>query len=522
MPIRLAHVIRQVLSVAVAIGVSAAAHAEVKPNGVFGDHMVIQRGKPIHVYGTAGTGEAVSVSLNGQSRQTTADASGQWRVELPAMDAGGPHLLQVGSRQFRDVMVGEVWLASGQSNMDLSLARVGQAEIPANDQIRYFRQEALAAMTPSDQARGQWRTAGPESASEFTAVGYYFAARLQKELGLTVGIVEASQGSTSIQQWMPLEAWAKFSSPDWVARFRSKAAEFDAAYARTIEELDKLDPQTLGRDYQKAHREVRRKYGPDLKSARLEIDGGLPCTMWNDHVAPFRHFGIRGWIWYQGEFDTGLYGSAKPAGYADRQRALVQAWREQWGEPAMPFYYVQLPNYGAEEKRSGESTDDNWAVLRNEQRLALDVPHTAMVITLDVGGALHPPMKQPVGERLASAALANTYGRPTVWSGPLPVSAVVEGELIRVRFEHAEGLADPTGGELEGFAVAPLQEATRKGAPALRPASAKIDGPDVLVSIPADMAPAWVYYACHQNPKVELVNKAGLPASPFILPVSKK
>ncbi len=500
---------------------SASAMAEIKPHGVFGDQMVLQRSKAIVVLGTADAGEAVTVSLASQTVQTKADAAGDWRVELPAMDAGGPYTLQIGTHQFSDVMVGEVWVASGQSNMQWTLDRIDRGDIPVNDQIRSFRQETLAAMTPSKQAHGRWLTARPENADDLSAVAYFFAAQLQKELGVTIGILHVSQGSTSIQQWIPLETWAQFTTPEWLERFRSKQAEFDAAYARTVEELAKLDPATLGREYQKAHREVRSKYGPDLKAAKLDVNGGLPSIMWNAYIAPFTQFPVRGWIWYQGEFATGLFGSAKPGGYADRQRALIAAVRQHWRDDALPFYYVQLPNYGDDAERSGDSGPNNWALVRNEQRLALDVPHTAMVTTLDVGGALHPSNKQPVGERLAAAALTHTYAKPRPWSGPLPQSAKVEGSHIRIQFSHAQGLTDPNGGEVEGFAVTQIIQTGKKPSVSFAPAKAKIDKQDVLVAIPDGVTPAQVYFACNQNPTVELVNEDGFPASPFILTVEK-
>jgi len=437
------------------------AQADVKLASVFSDGMVLQRDRTLAVWGTADAGESVSVSLAGNQAQTAADGDGAWSVHLPAAAAGGPHELVAKGKNaitLKDVLVGEVWVCSGQSNMQWPLSESLNAaeEIAAADHptIRLLQVPATISDEPLANLSMRWQPCSPSTIPNFSAVGYFFGRKLNEDLGVPVGLINSSWGGTCSEAWTSRE---------------SLAPEFPALLAR--------------------------QHGLD--------DPNKPTVLFNGMVSPLLPLTVRGAIWYQGE-------SNADRGYQYRSlfRTLIRDWRHAWGDPDFAFFFVQLANFG---EPLAEPGDNHWAELREAQLMALAEPRTGMAVAIDIGEAndIHPRNKQDVGKRLALSALAGIYGRDVVSSGPLYDGCIVEQGKARVRFQHVDGgLKTSDGKALRGFAIA--SEDRR-----FVWADAVIDGNAVVVSSPDVAHPAAVRYGWHHNPDVNLVNSAGLPASPF-------
>ncbi len=457
-------------AVAACLALPAALQAEVKLPAIFGDHMVLQREMPIPVWGWDEPGADVIVTLGKASAPTKAGDDGKWMVELPAMKAGGPHKLQVsGSSEvtFNDVLIGEVWLCSGQSNMEWTVARSMNAEqeIAAGNypQIRHIKIPHRPSDKPEQDVKaGPWQAASPQTVAQFTAVGYYFARELQKELNVPIGLIGSNWGGTRIEPWTPPQG------------FKAVPALKDIA-AR----LDQYP----------------------TKDASGKINHQTPLALYNGMIAPLVPYGIRGAIWYQGESNNG-----EGMLYAEKMKALVSGWRDLWNQPEMPFYYVQLApyTYGGDPER--------LAGIWEAQTAALSIPNTGMAVTVDIGNVkdIHPANKQDVGKRLALWALAKTYGKQDlVYSGPLYKSVAFEGSKARVSFDHVgSGLVSRDGEPLTWFQVA-----GKDGK--FVDATATIDGNTVVVESPQVKEPAAVRFAWHQTAEPNLSNREGLPASPF-------
>lgn len=453
------------------LGVAAAADAadSLRLARVFGDHMVLQRDKPVPVWGLAAAGETVSVVFAGQTKTATADAAGRWRAVLDAMpESAEPRALTVtagatGKAEITDVLVGEVWLASGQSNMGWALEKTttGAAAITkAADPL--LRLATVGRQMPeqpaADLAACPWAASAPETAASFSAVGYFFGRDLRRALGVPVGIVRAAWPSSTAQAWTPLE---------------------------TLE----ADPVLAG--YISAWNEK----SADSPAARKSP--ARPAVLYNGLIAPLMPFSIRGVIWYQAEGNNG-----DPARYATLFPAMIGAWRQGWGDPSLPFLFVQLPAFKGTKPEMREV----------QARCAATVPGTGMIVTLDVGEAdeIHPRNKEPVGVRLALAARGRVYGEACPHDGPTYQSHAVEGDALVVRFAHANGLAG-RGGEVRGFEIA--------GADGVfQPAQAVIDGATVRLTAAGVRQAVAVRYAWAPVPDATLVNAAGLPAGPFRVP----
>lgn len=420
----------------------------------FNDHLVLQRRVAVPVWGAAPAGEMVSVTFRGQTKTATAGADGKWRVNLDATEAGGPFELVAQGRNtvtLRDVMVGEVWLAGGQSNMQSTLKILGG---PLPD-------TAAAANHPNlryanVQAGGRWTAVTPTTALDMAATAFFFGRDLQKTLDVPVGMLISAVGGTDIERWM--------------------------------------DPQAIAADPALAH---------DTASGIL----------YQRFIAPLAGYAIKGAIWYQGENNARFAYAAKPtwiiANYRQRFEALIGGWRRAWGQGPFPFYYVQLPNInGLQTQPGGESP---WASLREAQRLSLTVPNTAMAVTIDIGDAdnLHPHNKWGVGARLLLAARARDYGEASLpYRGPMYKSMEIRGNALRLVFRDAEGLKTKDGGKPTGFALAGANNVWAW-------ADAEIRKDTVVLTSAAVAAPAKARYGWGQNPPVSLYNAAGLPASPF-------
>jgi sialate O-acetylesterase len=494
---------RALQAFALAALAAAGARADVTLPGLLCDHMVVERRQPVHVWGKAADGEAVSVAFRGETRAATADNLGFWSIYLPASEAGGPFEMAIkgnNSITLRDVMVGEVWVDSGQSNMEFSLRQAlnGEAEVAAanHPNIRFFKVNRKSSPVPASDADAiPWQVCTPRNAGRYSAVAYFFARDLDQQLNIPIGIIDSYWGGTYVEAWMSLRALS--SSGDFMPAW--------ALWAKTIENYDAL----------LARRE--RRYAAWQESvAKAKADGrtppeqpweqnlnnaDMPTGLYNAMIAPLTPFPIAGVIWYQGESNASV---ERGPTYAAMFAAMIRDWRRAWGIGDFPFLFVQLPNY-----RSGANS--KWMELREAQLQTLAVNNTAMAVTIDVGEAanLHPPNKQDVGHRLALAARALAYGEKTEYSGPLFRALAPDAGRLRIWFDHVgAGLEAKDGAPLKGFQVA---GADRR----FQAADARIDGVTVVVSSPSVAQPLYVRYAWADAPECNLYNKEGLPASPF-------
>ncbi len=445
--------------------------AELKLPSIFGDHMVLQRERPVAVWGWDEAGEEVTVTLDGKSVKTTADSQGRWQVTLPAHAAGGPFTLTIEGSQTKkltDVLIGEVWLCSGQSNMEWPVSRSLNAKeeiATANHpQIRHIKIPHTPKTTPQDNVESSgWQVCSPTTVASFTAVGYFYGRNLQQQLDCPVGLIGSNWGGTRIEPWTP------------PVGFQSVPA---------LKEItDKLNEYPT-------------------KRANGSINHQTPLALYNGMIHPLLPYSIRGAIWYQGESNNG-----EGMLYYEKMKALIAGWRSVWNQPDMPFYFVQLApfRYG---RRDPELLPGIWEA----QLKSLTVPHTGMAVTVDIGNVkdIHPKNKQEVGRRLALWALAKTYHKPiAVYSGPLYRSMKVEGNRIRISFDHAgSGLVSRDGKPLSWFTIAGEDKKFVE-------AQAEIDGESVVVSSPQVSKPVAVRFGWHDKAEPNLSNKEGLPASPF-------
>jgi sialate O-acetylesterase len=480
-----------------------AARAEVTLPSLLADHMVIQRGVPVHVWGMAGAHESVSVTFRGETQSTSADELGRWSLYLSPGQAGGPFQMTVKGTNtilLNDVLVGDVWVASGQSNMEFPMKELkhADAEIAAAQypKIRIFRVEHR----PSDYPRWNvdaktWAPCTPESAAESSAVGYYFIRDLHQKLDVPIGLLESFWGGTPAESWTSLRALSADASlmPVFAAR------------SRTVDEQETtaLRLQQEERDFQKAVDEAKAEGKPKPNRAwHPDFAAWAPAALFNGMIAPLTRFPIRGVIWYQGESNAT---PERAPLYAHLFQTMIQDWRRSWDEGDFPFLFVQIASYNA-------APESRWPEVRDAQRQTLALRNTGMAVTIDIGDAVdvHPKNKLDVGLRLARAARAITYGEKLEWSGPLYRQLTREDHALRVWFDHAEGLA-AKGGPLVGFEVAGVDGKYVA-------ADAKIDGTSVIVSSPTVPDPVSVRYAWAPNPTCNLYNREGLPASPFQAP----
>ena len=443
---------------------SAVCHAGIRLPCVFQDHMVLQRGTKIPVWGWASPGEKVTVSFDSASAAATADAGGTWKALLPPMTPGGPHTFTVRGSSIvtvRDVLVGDVWLCSGQANMEMGVkaAQNGVDEVAAAKypKIRLFFGGGDMAETPQvDEKNGSWWVCGPETVGYFSAVGYFFARAIHQAEQVPVGILNVSWSGTQIEGWIPRSAYA-------------------------------ADPAIA----------------PMLATVKTPLQSTMPTVIYNSRIHPLAPFALRGVLWYQGESNT-----SRPALYRSELPALIRGWRQAWGQGDFPFLIVQLPNFQAAKEQPAES---QWAELREAQALACRLPNADYAVTIDIGDAqdIHPRNKQEVARRLARIALNTTYGGKAEYSGPRLRQMEIQGRSVRLSFTQlGGGLVANGGGRLTGFVLAGADGKFVW-------ADAAIVGDTVMVSSPRVAAPVAVRYAWADNPSGNLANKLGLPAAPF-------
>jgi len=434
------------------IGSATAARADVKLPNIFGNNMVLQRGKPLPIWGTAASDEVVTVTFAGQTATAKAGADGKWQVSLAAMEANDkPQTMTVSGKnklELKDILIGEVWVCSGQSNMSYAVAsvhnnkqEVAEANYP---QIRLFLEPTVQLPQPATDINAHWVPCSPATVPGFAAPGYFFGRELHKELKVPVGLIANAWGGRRIEP---------FTTPDGV---------------KAVPALEGKPQHELG-------------------------------IIYNGMFAPIVPFAVRGAIWYQGEANC-----SEGMLYTDRMRALAASWRQAWSDPNMPLYYVQLAPFRYQ-------PDNMLPEFWEAQTAALAIPHTGMAVINDIGNFhdIHPNNKQDVGKRLARWALNRTYGKKDVVpSGPLFKSAKVDGDKMRVEFAYAGGLKSRDGKPLTQFEIAGADNK-------YVPAQATIDGETVIVTADAVKEPVSVRLGWHPNANPNLVNGEGLPTGSF-------
>jgi sialate O-acetylesterase len=450
---------------------------------IFSDHAVLQRDMKVPVWGWAAPGAEVHVAIAGQTQKVTADDKGKWRVTLePLSVSDKPHKLVVESGDDRvernDILVGEVWLCSGQSNMEWPVTESWNADlvIPAANHptIRLARVKGQGSQTPVEDFDGGWQVCAPETVKGFSAVGYHFGRVLQQHLGVPIGLIDNSWGGSACEAWI-----------------RRDRLEGNPLYANQLANWDRI-----AAEYDKTK---------DPKQRDQLAGNHRPANLYHARLGPILGFAIRGAIWYQGESNAG-----RAYQYREMFPLMIQNWREDWGQGDFPFYWVQLADFMAEKPQPGDSA---WAELREAQTMTQDrLANTGQAVIIDIGEAadIHPRNKAEVAKRLARWALARNYGRDIVCQSPRYESMTIEGDAIVLKFKDVGGgLRTVDSGEVKGFAVAGDDRQWSW-------AEAKITRPDrVTVRSSAVPKPVAVRYAWADNPVCNLYNKVGLPVTPF-------
>ncbi len=483
-------------------------HADLVPNPLFSDNAVLQQGAEVPVWGSAASGEKVTVSFAGQKLSTVA-REGRWMIRLAPMTATfEPRTMTISGSNtvtFTNVLVGEVWICSGQSNMERELGpRIRQkpiinwekeaasANYPA---IRQFYVPHTVSTNPITTLSGSWQVCSPETVASFTAVGYFFGRDLYRDLHVPVGLIHSSWGGT------PAEAWTRhevFSSDPALAGVLKAEAEAVATYPDRLAKFRAEEPE-LRRQFEAvaAQRRAEGKLPPPPPAAPPDPvrNQRSPSVLYNGMIHPLIPYAMRGVIWYQGESNR-----ERPQEYRSLFPAMIADWRTQWGIGDFPFLFVQVAPY--HQMPPG---------IREAQLMSLKrATNTAMTVTMDCGDTadIHPADKEPVGSRLALAARALAYGQGIEYSGPLFREARTEGNSMVISFSHAGMGLVAKGGSLKGFAIAGSDGN-------FVPANAEIRGDTVVVSSPGVPLPVAVRYGWENAPEVNLFNRAGLPASPF-------
>jgi sialate O-acetylesterase len=485
------------------VSMSTLLRAEVKIPAILSSHMVLQREQPIHLWGWANPQENVSVEFNATRQSAAADRLGHWDIFLPPQSAGGPYTLTIKAAntiQLEDVLVGDVWFASGQSNMEMPLSGFPNSAVVTNadEEIRNANQPNIRLLFIHHKASDfplhdfeatSWTKCTAETAAKFSAVAYFFGKQLVDREHVPIGLIDSTWGGTPGEAWISMHglsadsslmpvfsAWASFSDEQTdLQRLIEAEKQEDEAARRANQPLPKHD------------------WHPEAASWQ-------PAALFNGMVAPAVDFHIKGVIWYQGESNAS---SERANLYEKVLPALIADWRTDWHQGNFPFLFVQIANF-----KSG--SQQTWPVVREAQRRTLAVANTGMAVTIDIGDPdnVHPSNKQDVGARLALAARRLAYGEDVEDAGPLYREIAVEGHSLRVWFDHASGGLVAKGGTLKGFEIAGDDRHFVK-------ADARIEGESVVVSCEGVANPKFVHYGWANAPTVNLTNGKGLPASPF-------
>lgn len=498
--------------IAVVLLSAAAARGDVKLPAVFGSHMVLQREMPVPVWGWADPGEEVTVVFRDQAAQTTADAAGKWSVKLAPLSVGEPGTLTVKGMNtivLDDVLVGEVWVCSGQSNMQWSVAASIDPDLEAataqHNKLRLFQVPQTSKTEPQEDVNATWKLCTPESVPGFSAVAYFFGRQLQQSLKIPVGLIQTAWGGTRAEAWAsPAMMAARAEFRPILESWQQQCAAWDPerAQAQYEQALAKWQEQAAQARAEKRQPPPRPQAPVDPRQSQHH-----PSNLYNGMVAPLVPFAIRGAIWYQGESNAG-----RAYQYRVLMPAMIRSWREAWKQGDFPFYQVQLANFKAIQPQPGES---DWAELREAQMLAIDAePNVGVACITDLGAArdIHPKNKQDVGKRLARLALVDNYGfaGKLVRNGPTYRSLDVVGGKCTVHFDTGgSNLISYYNEPLTGFAIAGADKRWVW-------AEAKVTGPDTVeLSHPDVPEPVAVRYNWSDNPQGNLYNALYLPAYPF-------
>jgi sialate O-acetylesterase len=484
--------------------------ADIKLPAVVGNNMVLQQNKPLKIWGWADPEESVKVQINKNRAKTKADKNGKWNVTLSEMKAGGPYKMIIEGNNsiiLNNILIGEVWICSGQSNMEwrMRTSKDNVKEILAANfpNIRLFHVPRRFSGHPLDDVQARWKECDPVSVIGFSAVSYFFGRMLQKELDVPVGLIQTAWGGTKIEPWIPPEGYKLVPELNKILEeIETAELQYREEMGKSLNEIESWLPEA-----QKAYsQETEIPEMPEIATFPLE-GRQKPTALYNGQIYALVPYSFRGAIWYQGEsnLEDGI-------NYYYLMNALIQGWRKVWGQGKFPFYYVQLAPYSYTFKDSGMTEPYRMPIIREAQRKALDIPNTGMVVTTDIGNLfnIHPVNKQEVGRRLSLWALANTYGKnDIVYSGPLYKSMQIKDNRIYIQFDYADnGLKSKDDKILNWFEIAGTDKK-------FVCAQARIRRNEVEVWSAEIDDPVAVRFGWHENANPNLVNKEGLPASPF-------
>lgn len=478
---------------AVAPMAAAAARADVTLPNIFGDHMVLQQKQKNKVWGHADVGEAVTVTIDQQRHQATAGADGTWQVMLDPLPAGGPHMLTVQGKntvKFDDVLVGEVWICSGQSNMQWAVGGSNDPDLERlaakHPRLRMINFPQVGSQEPIWTHDRQWMVCSPETVNSFSAVGYFFGRQLLDTLDVPIGMINNAWGGSACEAWIRRDLLAADSR---YKPLMDRWAEMESRFAELSKQSNLSKDQT-----------------EQLNGLRGQMGGNFrPGNIYNGVLKSHLGYGIRGAIWYQGESNAG-----RAYQYRDLFPLMIKSWRDEWGQGDFPFYWVQLADFLAEKPEPGDSA---WAELREAQTMTMSkLPNTGEAVIIDIGEGkdIHPKNKVDVGRRLARWALAKDYGIKIPYHSPQYKSMQTQGNKIVLTFEHVDGGWRPFDvNEPRGFAIAGDDKKFVW-------ATAKIlDDGKIEVTSDQVSQPVAVRYGWADNPVVNMYDGAGLPLTPF-------
>ena len=482
------------------------AFAAVRFPHLISDHAVLQRDRPIHLWGHSTAGAHLAAQFHNQTVATVADGYGRWSLYLAPETAGGPYTLTVSGdgapATVADLLVGDVWFASGQSNMEIPLNGFGP-ETPIKDaakeiaganqpQIRLLLVDKKSSDFPLNDVPNRWTTCTPETAQHFSAVAYFFGREISAKEKVPIGLIDSTWGGTPADSWVSMDTLG--SDPRLLPALASRA--------RFTEGYGDLENTVAEEKRQDAEAAAAGRPAPSHPS-HPEQGSWLPAGLYNGMIAPFAPLTIKGFLWYQGETNSQ---PGRAPYYRTLFPALIADWREHFAQGDLPFYFVQISSF--------HSPAENWGLVRDAQRRTLEVAHTAMVVTLDAGqfGNVHPPDKQTVAARLALAARHLTYGEDVAYQGPLYRETTTElqpdgSAALRIWFDHAEGLTSH-GQPVTGFEVAGADHR-------FVPATARLEGTTAVVQAAAGTVPVYVRYDWASFVEHTLFNGEGLPTSTF-------
>ena len=477
---------------------------------VIGNNMVLQQNKPIQLWGWAEPGESVSIEINNNKEKTKTDDNGKWNITMPAMKAGGPFKMEIKGNntiELTNVLVGEVWICSGQSNMEWSMRTIDnnvQEILQANNpNIRLFHIPKKAAAHAQKDVDAEWEECNSSTVINFSSVAYFFGKNLNQKLDVPVGLIETAWGGTRIEPWTPPVGFNGIPElADIVTEIEQSDSVYNAELGKSLTELEK---------WTKEAREAFNKKSdmPDMpKLAEHPLAyHQKPTSLYNGMVHGIVPYTFQGAIWYQGESNRndGML-------YYEMMMALINGWRKVWDQGSFPFYYVQLAPYSYSTMGTDAEGEMRLPIVREAQRKALQIPNTGMIVTTDIGNIynIHPQNKQETSRRLALWALAKTYGqKDIVFSGPLYESIEIKDDRILVNFKYADnGLQSSDGKPLDWFEIAGSDNIFVQ-------ARAFNKGNQVEVWSDQVKSPVAVRFGWHETAEPNLINTEGLPASPF-------